>query len=138
LNIVVDSNGWISYFASDEKALIYNSLIEAQPKVPTIVLYEVYRWSLRELGQEKADAYAVVMQRCGILTLTPTASVAGAVAAHRYKLPACDALIYAICQENKLQLATSDEDLKGLPDVIYHPDPRKEPGSRKESRAARR
>ncbi|HND31098.1 MAG TPA: type II toxin-antitoxin system VapC family toxin [Myxococcota bacterium] len=136
--VCADSNGWISYFAGDEKAELYAPLLEAEPPVPSIVFYEVYRWALREVGEDKADSCAATMLQGGVLPLSSAAALEGASIAHKHQLPACDALIYAICREHGLTLVTSDEDLKGLPGVEYHEDPRKEPGTRKARRAAKR
>ncbi len=114
---------------SESGSIPLPAALRKKMKVTSIVLYEVYRWALQEVGEDKADSYAATMLQGGVRPLSSAAAREGASIAHKHQLPACDTLICAICREHGLSLVTSDENMKGLAGVEYHEDPRKEPGT---------
>ena len=80
--ILIDSYGWIEYFADDPLADEYEQYIEkASPEntvTPTIVVYEVYRKIKKAMGEEKAlEAYAQI-SRTRIVELTESLSLEAA------------------------------------------------------------
>ena len=54
---LVDTCVWVELFADTPTGRRYRSLFEApaQVLVPTLVLFELRRWALRELGDAEAD-----------------------------------------------------------------------------------
>lgn len=65
---VLDSSGWIEYFANGPNADRFASVVvdTATLLVPSIVLHEVYRWADRESGELAANR-AVVAMRAGLV-----------------------------------------------------------------------
>ena len=63
--VVLDTCGWLAYFADEPHADKFAPYVEESDRVlvPAIVDYEVHRWALREVGEEKANQYAAAMGR---------------------------------------------------------------------------
>lgn len=106
--------------------------------VPPIVEYEVHRWALREVGEEKANEYAAAMSRHEPVPLTAGLARRAAELGHRHKLAACDALVYAAAEARGVVLVTADPDLQGLPAVEFHEKPGSGSTSKKAQRGAAR
>ena len=70
--IVIDSSGWIEFFADGPHAEEFASRLRSPSTVltPTIALYEVYKWIKRERSEEDALQAAAAMKRTRILDLT--------------------------------------------------------------------
>lgn len=119
--ILVDSYGWIEYFANGLLAEKYGKYIESASEentvTPTIVVYEVYKKVKREKGEEKAmEAYAQIA-RTKIIPLDESLAMDAADFSLELKLGMADAIIYATAKREKAKIVTSDEHFKGLKDV---------------------
>jgi predicted nucleic acid-binding protein len=121
--IVVDSCGWLSYFAGDANASFFAEAIEdpKQVLVPGIVIYEVCRRLSHLYGPDaEARGYA-------FMALAQPAPADGALhrlaaaAAAEHRLAMADAIIWQTAQHHGAALYTQDVDLQGLPGVIYRP-----------------
>lgn len=90
---VVDSSGWLEYLLDSDRASLFADAIEDTPHliVPVITLYEVYKKTLRERGEDEAREAALAMQTGRVIDL----DVALALEASRHPLPLADSLIYA-------------------------------------------
>lgn len=138
--VVLDTCGWLAYFADEPHADVFAPYIEEDGRVvvPAVVEYEVHRWALREVGEEKADAYAAAMSRHEAVPLTAALARRAAELAHVHKLSACDALVYAAAEARGVVLVTADPDLQGLPGVEFHGRPGASAASKKAQRGAAR
>ncbi len=138
--VVLDSCGWLAYFADEPHADRFAPYIEgAEPLiVPAIVEFEVHRWALRELGDERALAFAAAMSRHDSVGVDAGLARRAAELAHAHRLAACDALVYAVAEAVGGLLVTSDPDLQGLPLVEFHPKPERDVTSRKAKRGTSR
>ena len=90
---VLDSSGWIEYFANGPNADRFASVAvdAATLLVPSIVLHEVFRWADREGGER-----AVAAMRAGlVIPLDADLAIAAARVARRHRLPTADSIIYA-------------------------------------------
>lgn len=116
---VVDSSGWLEYFADSAQANQFAPAIEdsANLLVPVITLFEVFRKVLRERGENDALQIAAMMQTGRLVNLDS----ALAMEAARHPLPLADSLIYATAMRFNATLWTQDEHFKGLPRVRYFP-----------------
>lgn len=112
---VVDSSGWLAYFADTPQAGQFAPAIEdsANLLVPVITLYEVFKKVLRERGENDALQIASMMQTGRMIDLDS----ALAMEAARHPLPLADSLIYATAMRFNATLWTQDEHFKGLPRV---------------------
>ena len=138
--VVLDSCGWLAYFADEPHADRFAPYIEGtEPLViPAVVEFEVHRWALRELGDERALALAAAMSRHDSIAIDAGLARRAAELAHTHRLSACDALDYAVAEAVGGVLVTSDPDLQGLPLVEFHPKPGRDATSRKARRGAAR
>ncbi|WP_207890400.1 type II toxin-antitoxin system VapC family toxin [Rubrobacter taiwanensis] len=119
---VVDSSGWIEYFADGPNADFFSEAIEDTSAlvVPTISLYEVFKRLLREPGGED-DALQVVavMQRGLVVDLDAELSLEAARTAYDLGLPMADSVILATARRHRAILLTQDSDFKDIPGVRY-------------------
>lgn len=114
---VVDSSGWLEYFAGTERAGLYAPAIEDTRNlvVPVLTLYEVFRKVLRERGEHEALQAASAMQ-AGMIVPVDSAL---AMEAAQIDMPLADSIIYATAQRHGATVWTQDEHFKDLPGVRY-------------------
>ena len=120
---VVDSSGWLEYFADGKNASRFavplkdiESLI-----VPAVSIYEVFKVLLREAGEESALQAVSAMQRGNVIDFTPQLALSAAKMSLEHSLPMADSVILAAARENEATVWTQDADFKGLDNVKYFP-----------------
>ena len=120
---LVDSSGWLEYFAGSNLATKYSRYLEkpAELLVPTLVLYEVYRWLKRHHGEEEAVKYTTRMSEARVVSLDDSLALYAADVSLEYRLALADSIVYATALSHRAQLITSDADFKDLPQVVYLP-----------------
>lgn len=121
--ILIDSYGWIEYFANGPLAESYATFIEeanAENTVtPTIVIYEVYKRIKSVKGEQKAlEAYAQ-MSRTKIVELTSSLSLKAADTSITLDLGMADSIVVATAKAYNAEIVTSDEHLKSLEKVKF-------------------
>ena len=116
-----DSCVWIEALVDSTTGRRYLDLLDdaEQLLVPTLVMYEVQRWALRERNPEAAEGMLAVFRQSRIVPLDDMTAVRGAALASAHKLAAVDALIYACALQHKAELVSCDVHFKGLPGVDY-------------------
>lgn len=118
---LVDTSGWLEYFADTASAKHFARVIESTSSliVPTIVIYEVFKKVRGEFGEDKAFV-AVAQLKLGLVTPVDEAvAMLGAKLSADHKLPMADALIYATAQLHNATVYTQDAHFDGLPGVRY-------------------
>lgn len=120
---VVDSSGWLEYFADSRNAENFAAAIEntSQLVVPTISLLEVFKVILRQKDEGEALQAIALMQQGAVVDLEPTLSLNAAKLGVEYKLPLADSVILATARAYKATLWTQDIDFKGIDGVKYIP-----------------
>jgi predicted nucleic acid-binding protein len=121
--ILIDSYGWVEYFADGPLAESYAPYVEkadAEKTVtPSIVVYEVYKKIKRAKGEQKAlEAYAQ-MSRTRIVELTSVLSIKAADISIALNLGMADSIIVASAREHGAEIVTGDEHLKDLERVRF-------------------
>ena len=118
---VVDSSGWLEYFSGSSLASKYTRYLEkpAELLVPSLVLYEVYRWIKRHTGEEEALKYVAKMNEGKVIPLDDTLALFAADLALEHRLALADSVVYATALNYNAKLITSDSDFKHLPHVTY-------------------
>ena len=118
---VVDSSGWLEFFADGPLAESYAGHLAdlAQILTPVIVLYEVYRWLKRERGDEEALIAAAQIAKTQVVPVTVTLALTAADLGLEHGLPMADSLVYATAVSVGAELITSDADFASLPGVVY-------------------
>ncbi|HEV2856409.1 MAG TPA: type II toxin-antitoxin system VapC family toxin [Thermoanaerobaculia bacterium] len=120
---VIDSSGWLEFFADGPLAEQYAShLVDfSQILTPVIVLYEVYKRIKRERSEEDALVAAAQLRRTRIVPVTETAAMKAADLSLDHQLAMADAIVYATAILHDATVVTSDSDFESLPGVIYYP-----------------
>lgn len=116
---VVDSSGWLEYFADSDRASLFAPAIEDAENlfVPVLSIYEVFKKVLRERGEDDALQVASMMQGGQVINLDSALALESA----RHRLPLADSLIYATALRHGATLWTQDEHFKGFPNVRFFP-----------------
>lgn len=114
---VVDSSGWLEYFADTDRARLFAKAIEDADRliVPVISIYEVFKKVLRDRGEDVALQIVSVMQTGQVVNV----DVSLALEAAHLKMPLADSIIYASAMRHDATLWTQDEHFKDLPNVKY-------------------
>jgi predicted nucleic acid-binding protein len=120
---VVDSSGWLEYFADTLQAKHFSSPIEDTENlvVPTITLFEVFKKILKHKDEGKALQAVALMQQGQIVDLDMELSLNAGKLSVEHGLPMADSLILATAQNYNATLWTQDSDFRGLEGVKYIP-----------------
>lgn len=118
---VVDSSGWLEYFADGPNASFFEPALTdlANLIVPAITIYEVCKRVLVQSGQTFADRAVNAMCRGQVVHLDPDNLRVAAIASVRYKLAMADAIIWQTAQLHQAQLFTQDVDFMDVPGAKY-------------------
>ncbi len=118
---IVDSSGWLAYFADEPNAKHYlrplndtDSLV-----VPTVTIYEVFKVVLRESSENEALQAAVAMRKGRVVDLTASMAIAASKLSLKHNLPMADSIILATAKEFEATIWTQDSDFKNIDDVKY-------------------
>lgn len=120
---VVDSSGWIVFFGEAADRPHFREVIEARDHliVPSIAIYEVYKWMLRERDADAADLAVATMAQARVVELDRDLAIDAAVLATRHRLAMADAVILATARSFAATLWTQDADFSGIEGVRYIP-----------------
>ena len=118
---VVDSCGWLEYFANGANAGFFAPVLEATETllVPSLCVFEVCKRVALLRGEAAAQEAAEFMAKGGIITLGANTAFAAALYSAKHKLPMADSLILITAHEHQATLWTQDADLKGHKGVKY-------------------
>lgn len=122
---VVDSCGWLEYFANGPNADFFAPLIENEKKliVPQVVVYEVTRRLVHQRGEPAAMQAMQFLNKGRLLGLDAAGLCSAAIAAAQHQLAMADALIWQTAITHGAQVYTQDADFMGLPNVVYQARP---------------
>jgi predicted nucleic acid-binding protein len=118
---LVDSSGWLEYFADGPNADFFAEAIEnpAELVVPTISLYEVFERVLQQRSESEALQAIASMQQGEVVDLTATLALSAANISHSLKIPVADSIAFATARAFQAVLWTQDEHFKDLEGVRY-------------------
>ena len=118
---IVDSSGWLEYFAAGTNADFFAPAIRAVSEllVPSISLYEVFKRILQQRTESEALRAAALMMQGSVVDLTAPIALNAAVLSLRGRLPMADSLMLATAQAFNATLWTQDADFEDLPGVRY-------------------
>jgi toxin FitB len=118
---VVDSSGWLAYFAKDTNANQFAPIIQSTDTlvVPTICMYEVFKRILSQRGEEAALQVVGIMSLGTSVDLTQEIAINAAQISNTRKLAMADSIILATARANKAMLWTQDADFEGIEGVRY-------------------
>jgi toxin FitB len=118
---VVDSSGWLEFFADGPNADFFAPAIEdiAELVVPSISLYEVFKRVLQQRGEEEALQAVAVMAQGRVVDLNMTLAMHAARISVDLRLPMADSVILATAYAYDAILWIQDADFRGVEGVQY-------------------
>jgi predicted nucleic acid-binding protein len=117
---LVDTSAWVEWLVGSTTG---GRLVQHLPKqsnwlVPTMVQFELAKWLVREVGEERADQVIAFTQVCRVVPLDTEIALAAAEVSRAHKLAMADAIIFATAQKEGAQLLTCDKHFSGLSAVL--------------------
>jgi predicted nucleic acid-binding protein len=118
---VVDSCGWLEYFADGRNADFFAPAIEDGPQlvVPSICLLEVFKRLLVSRTEREAIAAAAAMRNGHVVALDDRVALLAARLGAEHRLPLADSVVLATARVHDAMLWTQDADFEGLEGVRY-------------------
>jgi len=120
---VVDSSGWLEYFADGPNAGFFTKAVEntSDLVVPTLSLYEVFKRVLQQRGEGDALQAVATMQQGRVMGLTSTLALSAARISLDLSIPMADSVILATAHAWDATLWTQDADFENISGVRYTP-----------------
>jgi len=117
--IVIDSSGWLEFFADGLYADEFAARLRQPANVitPTIAIYEVYKWIKRERSEDDAIYAAATMRKTLVVDLSDEIALTAADLSLAHKLPMADAIILATARAHDAEVLTTDSDFAGVDGV---------------------
>lgn len=118
---VVDSSGWLEYFAQGGNAAFFSAAIQDTDNllVPTIAIYEVSKRMLIQQGEEAALLAVGIMGLGKTIDLTQEIALNAAKLSSDLKIAMADSIILATARAHAATLWTQDVDFEGIDGVEY-------------------
>jgi predicted nucleic acid-binding protein len=118
---LVDSSGWLEYFADGTNADFFAPAIEntIDLVVPTLSLCEVFKKILQQSSESEALKAIAFMQQAHVVVLDATTALSAAKISVEMKLPMADSIILATSRAYDARLWTQDADFFGIEGVEF-------------------
>lgn len=118
---VVDSSGWMEYFADGSKASSFEKTLQDTENliVPTICVYEVFKVVLRERNENDALQAIALMKQGKVVDFTADIALEAARISFNYKIPMADSIVLATAQAYEAIVWTMDSDFEKFRGVKY-------------------
>lgn len=118
---VVDSSGWLEYFADGSNADFFAPAIEKTDDlvVPTISIFEVFKRMRQQKGNEAALQAVTAMMQGQVVELDATLALNAARLSDDLQIPMADSIILATAQAFDAELWTQDSDFQDIEKVNY-------------------
>jgi predicted nucleic acid-binding protein len=118
---VVDSSGWLEYFADGPNADFFAPAVErvAELVVPSISIYEVFKRVLQQRDESDALQAVAVMQQGTVVDLDTAIALNAAKLSVELKLLMADSVMLATARAQDATLWTQDADFRDVEGVQY-------------------
>jgi predicted nucleic acid-binding protein len=118
---VVDSCGWLEYFANGTNADFFAPAIEATELlvVPTLSLFEVFKRVLQQRNEADALRAIGLMRQGRCVELSDSLALGAARLSVDLKLPLADSIILQSARQHGATLWTQDAHFESLEGVRY-------------------
>lgn len=118
---IVDSSGWLEYFADGPNAEFFAAAIEDTPRlvVPSISIYEVFKRVLQQRGEGDALQAVAAMTQGRLVDLDISLALCAAKVSVELGLPMADSIMLATARAHDATLWTQDADFEDIPAVRY-------------------
>ena len=120
---VVDSSGWLEYFADGPNASVFAKPIQAASTlvVPSVSLFEVFKRVMTQRGEDAALEAVALMRQGRVVPLDDALALDAARLSVEHRLPMADSIILATALAHGATLWTQDADFESLKGVRYLP-----------------
>jgi predicted nucleic acid-binding protein len=118
---VVDSSGWLEYFADGPNADFFAPAIEKTNElvVPTVSIFEVFKRMRQQKGNDAALKAVTAMMQSQVIDLDSTLALSAAKLSGDLRIPMADSMILATARAFDAEVWTQDADFKGIERVRY-------------------
>jgi len=118
---VVDSSGWLEYFADGPNAGFFAPAIQKLDEliVPTISIYEVFKRVIQQKDESLALRAVALMEQGRVVELDTSIALRAAKLSLELTLPMADSLMLATAHAFGAVLWTQDSDFEHLEGVRY-------------------
>ncbi len=118
---VVDSSGWLEYFAGGPNAGFFAPIIEDTVNlvVPTLSVFEVFKRVVQQRGENDALQAAALMQQGRLVDLDGKLALEAARLSVELELPLADSVILATTRAHQATLWTQDADFEKIEGVKF-------------------
>ncbi len=118
---VVDSSGWLEYFADGPNADKFAPAIQNTREliVPTLSVYEVFKRVLQQRGATAGLRAVALMRQGREVVLDTTLALGAAKLSVDLKLPMADSIILVTARSYRATLWTQDADFEAIDGVKY-------------------
>ena len=118
---VVDSSGWLEYFADEPNADFFAPAVENTREliVPAISIYEVFKRVYQQRGENDALKAVAQMLQGQVIELDTPLALRAAKVSIDFGLPMADSIILATAVAHEATLWTQDEHFKDMEGVRY-------------------
>ena len=119
---VVDSSGWLEYFADGPNASIFAKPIEATRSlvVPTLSLFEVFKRVTQQRSEDDALRAIAVMEQGKVVDLDRATALEAARLSMQHGIAMADSVMLATAHRHRATLWTQDSDFEGLQGARYY------------------
>jgi predicted nucleic acid-binding protein len=118
---LVDSCGWLEYYADGPNADFYAGAIEDIDNliVPVICIYEVFRKILQQRGEAPALQAVALMHQGLVVDLSSPLALSAAKIGVELKMPLADSIILATARVHNATVWTQDAHFKDIEGIRY-------------------
>ena len=120
---LVDSYGWLEYFADGPNADFFATAIQRTRRliVPSICLLEVFKRVYQQVGEGPALQAVALMEQGNVAEMDAAIALTAARLGIEHKLPLADSVVLATARHHGAQVWTQDADFEGLEGVHFTP-----------------
>lgn len=118
---VVDSCGWLEYFANSSNADFFAPAIEATEDllVPSLTLFEVFKRILQQRTEADVMRAIALMRQGRVIELSDTLALGAARLSFDLKLPLADSIILHSARHHGAKLWTQDAHFESVEGVCF-------------------
>lgn len=118
---IVDSSGWLEYFAEGKNAAFFAPALHKIEEliVPTVSLYEVFKRVYQQRGESEALVAVALMAQGAVVDLDATIALRAARISVEMRLPMADSIMLATARHTEAVLWSQDSDFAGIEGVRY-------------------
>lgn len=124
VSVLIDSHGWIEYFAEGPLQPKYEKYVEsADPSkylTPATIVYEVFK-KIKSVKDESLalKVVAFITEKTTVISISKEIALEAAEISLETKLSMADAMIKAVADKNGANIITGDEHFKGMKNVVF-------------------